>query len=67
MQQIEKTNEYQSWFTGLVDAQVRARIEARIVRLALGNAGDAAPVGNKSTQRRDIHLALELARNLEEF
>jgi putative addiction module killer protein len=96
MRQVEKTNAYQDWFTGLADARVKARIEARILRLALGNAGDVAPVGegiselrlhfgagwrvyyterngqvilllaggNKGTQKRDIKLALELARNL---
>lgn len=96
MKQIEKTPQYQDWFTGLADVQVQTRLQARIDRLQIGNAGDAAPVGegvselrlhfgagwrvyyteragqiilllaggNKSTQKRDIELALELARNL---
>lgn len=96
MMNLEKTKEYQTWFTGLSDKLVRVRIQARIDRLQEGNAGDVAPVGegvselrlhfgsgwrvyyternqkiiillaggNKSTQARDIKLALELARNL---
>jgi putative addiction module killer protein len=96
MKQIEKTPQYQDWFTGLADMQVQTRIAARVRRLTLGNAGDAEPVGegvselrlhfgagwrvyyteragqiilllaggNKGTQKRDIQLALELARNL---
>ncbi|MBK7000920.1 MAG: type II toxin-antitoxin system RelE/ParE family toxin [Rhodoferax sp.] len=96
MKQIEKTPQYQDWFTGLADVQVQTRIAARVRRLTLGNAGDAEPVGegvselrlhfgagwrvyyteragqiilllaggNKGTQKRDIQLALELARNL---
>ncbi len=96
MRQIEKTDEYQAWFTGLADAQVKARVQVRIDRLQIGNAGDAGPVGegvselrlhfgagwrvyytersgqiilllaggNKGTQKRDINLALQLARNL---
>jgi putative addiction module killer protein len=96
MKQVEKTDVYQDWFTNLSDKQVKARIEARILRLSLGNPGDAAPVGNgvselrlhfgsgwrvyyternrqivvllaggiKSTQQRDITLALQLAQHL---
>lgn len=95
---LEKTDEYQDWFTGLSDKLVKARIEARIRRLQDGNPGDVEPVGegvselklhfgsgwrvyyterngqiiillaggNKSTQKRDIQLALTLARNLWE-
>jgi putative addiction module killer protein len=93
---LEKTDEYQDWFTGLSDKLVKARIEVRIRRLQDGNPGDVESVGegvselklhfgrgwrvyyterngqiiillaggNKSTQKRDIKLALMLARNL---
>ncbi len=93
---LEKTDEYQAWFTGLPDKLVKARIEARIRRLQDGNPGDVEAVGegvselklhfgsgwrvyyternghiiillaggDKSTQKRDIKLALTLARNL---
>jgi putative addiction module killer protein len=96
MIKLEKTDEYQDWFTGLSDKLVKARIEARIRRLQDGNPGNVEPVGegiselklhfgsgwrvyyterngqiiillaggNKSTQKRDIKLALTLARNL---
>lgn len=42
---LEKTDEYQDWFTGLSDKLVKARIEARIRRLQDGNPGDVEPVG----------------------
>ena len=96
MIKLEKTDEYQDWFTGLSDKLVKARIEARIRRLQDGNPGNVEHVGegvselklhfgsgwrvyyterdgqiiillaggNKSTQQRDIKLALTLARNL---
>jgi putative addiction module killer protein len=45
MMKLEKTDEYQVWFTGLSDKLVKARIEARIRRLQDGNPGDVEPVG----------------------
>ena len=33
------------WLTGLTDRQARARIEARLARVAAGNFGDVEPVG----------------------
>jgi putative addiction module killer protein len=33
------------WLGGLGDRQARARIEARLVRVATGNFGDSQPVG----------------------
>ena len=33
------------WLAGLTDRQARARIEARLARVAAGNLGDAEPVG----------------------
>ena len=33
------------WLRGLKDRQARTRIEARIARVAVGNFGDAGPVG----------------------
>ncbi|MDP2759329.1 MAG: type II toxin-antitoxin system RelE/ParE family toxin [Sideroxyarcus sp.] len=45
MMKLEKTVEYQDWFTGLSDKLVKARIEARIRRLQDGNPGDVEPVG----------------------
>jgi putative component of toxin-antitoxin plasmid stabilization module len=54
MKQIEKTNEYQAWFMDLSDNLVKRN--GQIIVLLAG--------GSKSTQKRDITLALELARNL---
>ncbi|HEY7064057.1 MAG TPA: type II toxin-antitoxin system RelE/ParE family toxin [Chloroflexota bacterium] len=36
---------YARWFASLRDRQARARIDARIRRLSLGNSGDVRPVG----------------------
>jgi putative addiction module killer protein len=42
---IVKSATFDSWFSALKDRHGKARIAARIDRLALGNAGDAKPVG----------------------
>jgi putative addiction module killer protein len=52
MKQLEKTEEYQSWVTSLKDRMVVARIQSCIDRLALGNAGDVAPVGEGVSELR---------------
>lgn len=93
---VRKTETYAKWLDGLRDIRVRARILARVERLAMGNPGDVEPVGegvselrihvgpgyrvyykqqghelvillaggDKSSQSRDIKVALHLARNL---
>lgn len=98
MIEIRKTEIFAKWLDHLRDIQGRARIQARIERLAAGNPGDVQPVGegvselrinygpgyrvyfmkrgqkliillaggNKSTQAKDIKLALRLASNLSE-
>lgn len=98
MIEIRKTTTFGQWLDDLRDIQARARIQARIERLAAGNPGDAEPVGegiselrinygpgyrvyfkqrgseliillaggDKSTQAKDIKVALRLARNLSE-
>jgi putative addiction module killer protein len=50
--EIRKTSVYNDWFTNLKDRTVKARIEARIRRLTLGNAGDTAPVGEGVSELR---------------
>jgi putative addiction module killer protein len=40
MIQIRKTELFAQWLDGLRDLQARARVQARIERLAQGNAGD---------------------------
>lgn len=45
MIEIRQTEHYADWFARLRDRQARARIDARIRRLSLGNPGDVKPVG----------------------
>lgn len=52
MIQIRKTEVYAAWIDGLRDVQGRARILARIERLAAGNAGDVKPVGEGVSELR---------------
>jgi putative addiction module killer protein len=40
------------WISGLADDRARARIEVRIYRLSLGNAGDVKPVGERISEMR---------------
>ncbi len=98
MIEIRKTDTFALWLDDLRDIRVRARIQARIERLAGGNPGDVEPVGegvselrinygpgyrvyfkqrgqelilllaggDKSSQSKDIKVALRLARELLE-
>jgi putative addiction module killer protein len=45
MPKVARTDEFISWLKNLRDIRARAKILQRIDRLALGNSGDAAPVG----------------------
>ena len=47
-----KTDLFDRWLVGLRDRQARARIEARIRRLSLGNPGDVKPVGEGLSEMR---------------
>ena len=55
MIQIQQTEAYAKWFSGLRDRIARARIDIRIRRLSLGNAGDAKPVGDGVSELRVDH------------
>lgn len=45
MIEIRKTDLFVQWLDALHDLQARARVQARIERLAAGNPGDVEPVG----------------------
>ena len=52
MIEIRKTRIFASWLDGLRDIQARARIQARLARLAAGNTGDVKPVGGGVSELR---------------
>jgi putative addiction module killer protein len=52
MLEIRQTEVYSQWFNSLRDRQTRARIDARIRRLSLGNPGDVKPVGEGVSELR---------------
>lgn len=52
MIEIRKTDVFVQWLDGLRDARGRARVLARIDRLAEGNPGDVAPVGEGVSEMR---------------
>lgn len=45
MIEIRKTATFTKWFDGLRDIRARARVLARIERLAVGHAGDVKSIG----------------------
>lgn len=52
MIEIRKTDVFARWLDGLRDIHARARVQARIERLAAGNAGDVKPVGEGVSELR---------------
>ena len=96
MDQVQKTEVFDTWLAALADQKAVAKIASRIERLEMGNPGDVEPVGDgisemkidygpgyrvyykrtgktvtlllcggdKSTQRKDINRAKELAAQL---
>jgi len=50
--EIRKTDTYARWLDGLRDIHARARVLARVERLAAGNPGDAKPVGEGVSELR---------------
>lgn len=52
--EIRKTEIFAQWLDSLRDIQARARVQARIERLATGNLGDVKPVGEGVSELR-IH------------
>jgi putative addiction module killer protein len=52
MIEIRKTEIFAKWIDSLQDIRGRARIQARIERLAMGNPGDVKPVGEGVSEMR---------------
>jgi putative addiction module killer protein len=52
MVEIRQTETYRKWFASLKDRMARARIDIRIRRMSLGNAGDVKPVGEGVSELR---------------
>ncbi len=52
MFEIRKTETYVRWLDGLRDIRARAKVLARIERLAAGNPGDVCPVGEGVSELR---------------
>lgn len=52
MVEIIKSNTFDRWLRKLRDPQARARVEMRIRRLSLGNAGDVQPIGEGLSEMR---------------
>ncbi|KUL31042.1 type II toxin-antitoxin system RelE/ParE family toxin [Chlorobium limicola] len=52
MMEIRKTTLFAKWIDSLQDIRARARIQARIERLATGNPGDVKPVGDGVSEMR---------------
>jgi len=50
--EIRKAEVFARWVDGLRDMRVRGRVLARIERLAAGNPGDVAPVGEGVSELR---------------
>lgn len=50
--QVHQTDKFKAWFDELRDVRGRARIQARIDRLSLGNPGDVRPVGSGVSELR---------------
>jgi putative addiction module killer protein len=55
MIEVRKTDSFVQWLDSLGDVNARARIQARIERLASGNPGDVRPVGEGVSELRIDH------------
>jgi putative addiction module killer protein len=55
MFELRETDEFSDWLARLRDIRARAKILVRLDRVAMGNLGDAAPVGEGVSELR-IHF-----------
>jgi len=52
MIELRKTDRFARWLDELADIRARARVQARLDRLAEGNPGDVKPVGEGVSELR---------------
>ncbi len=52
MIELRKTDRFANWLDALPDIRARARVQARLDRLAEGNPGDVKPVGEGVSELR---------------
>lgn len=52
MVELIRSSLFDGWLTGLRDRRAKARIAARLDRLAMGNPGDVKPVGGGISELR---------------
>ena len=52
MIEVRKTDIFAKWFVSLRDRKAKARIQARIDRVEMGNFGDVSPVGEGVSELR---------------
>jgi putative addiction module killer protein len=52
MVEVRKTEIFDKWFEKLKDQRAKARIQARIDRMEMGNFGDVGPVGEGVSELR---------------
>jgi putative addiction module killer protein len=52
MREVRQTDQFARWFARLGDPRARARIQARVDRLVIGNPGDVRPVGGGVSEMR---------------
>ena len=55
MLEVRQTSVYSEWFADLRHRTAKTRIDIRIRRLSLGNAGDVKPVGEGISELRVDH------------
>lgn len=53
--EVRQSSIYRDWFDRLRDRQAKARIDARVRRLSMGNAGDVKSVGSGVSELRVDH------------
>ncbi len=52
MIEVRTTEVFDKWFTQLKDRKAKARIQARVDRIEIGNFGDVSPVGEGVSELR---------------